>query len=248
MSTHRAGEGVLCFAVAAAVAAIASMPSIAAATTVLGSSAGSDAVLAAKINLTFSDLPSAIKWSAPMPRSPGVGIGRLFVACMKATGGVAANISPDLFGIVGKPGGVDTADVPSPLYERSGVELPIVASDVVFVTTAAQATDDLAAMKTRAELACFPKTFGPGYSKEIKVTLSRRSRPTYGTGNGGVHVRLLLTGAELSGPSYFSFYYYVDGRAEITISLSSSAAHPFSSSLAVAVVAKVMTRAKSALG
>lgn len=244
MSTHGVRKGVLFFAVAA----VASIPPIAANAKALGSSAASDAALAAKINLTINDLPSAIKWSPPVPRSPGVGEGRLFVACMKAKGGIAANISPDLFGIVGKPGGVDTVDVQSPGYERSSGGFPIVTSDVVFVTSAAQATDDLAAMKTKADLACLPKIFGPGFPKSIRETVSRRSRPSYGMGNGGVHVRSELTGAGLPSPNYSDFYYYVDGRAEITIGIGSSAAQPFSSNLADAVVAKIMTGAKSALG
>jgi len=224
------------------------MPSIAASAKAMGSSAASDASLAAKINLTFIDLPSAIKWSPPVPRSPGTGDGRLFVACMKAKGGVATNISPDLFGIVGKPGGVDTVDLESPAYERSSGGFPIVTSDVVFVTSAEQATDDLAAMKTKADLACLPKIYGRGFSRYIRVTVSRRSRPSYGTGNGGVHARSAFTGAGLPSPNYSDFYYYVDGRAEITIGFGSSVAQPFSSSLADAVVAKIMTRAKSVLG
>lgn len=40
----------------------------------------------------------------------------------------------------------------------------------------------------------------------------------------------------------------MDGRAEITIGFGSSLAHPFSSNLADAVVAKIMTRAKFVLG
>jgi len=244
MSTHGVRKGVLCLAVGA----VASIPSIAADATALGSSASSDAALATKINLTLNDLPSTIKWSPPVPRGPGVGDGRLFVACMKAKGGLATSISPDLFGIVGKPGGVDTVDVPSPSYERSSGGFPYVVSDVVFVTSAAQATDDLAAMKTKADLACLPRILDPGFSKSgIRETVSRRSRPSFGTGNGGVHVRQVFTGAGLPSPNYFDFYYYVDGRVEITIGFSSSAAQPFSSTLADAVVAKIMTRAKSVL-
>jgi hypothetical protein len=245
MSTSGVRKGALCFAVAAA----ASIPSIAAGARAMGSKAASDAAVAAKINLTLNDLPSAIKWSPPVPRSPGTGDGRLVVACVKAKGGEAASISPDLFGIVGKPGGVDTVDVESPAYERSSGGFPIVTSDVVFVTSAAQATDDLAAMRTKADLACLPKIFGPGLSKSgIRVTVSRRSRPSYGTGNGGVHVRFAFTGTGLPSTNYLDSYYYVDGRAEITIGFSSSAAQPFSSTLADAVVAKIMSRAKSVLG
>jgi hypothetical protein len=245
VSTHHLRKSVLCLAVAA----VALMPSIAASATTLGSSDASDAALAAKINLTLNDLPSAIKWSPPVPRSPGLGEGRLFVACMKAKGGEAGNISPDLFGIVGKPGGVDTVDVESPEYERSSGGFPIVTSDVVFLTSTAQARDDLAAMKTRTALACLPKIFGAGFSKSgIRETESRRSRPSYGTGNGGVHVRSELTGVGLPSPNYADFYYYVDGRAEITIEFGSSLAQPFSSTLADGVVAKIMTRATSVLG
>jgi hypothetical protein len=244
MSTHRVRKGVLCFALAAG----ALIPSIAANAKALGSNAASDAVLAAKMNLTINDLPGAIKWSPPVPRGPGVGDGRLFVACMKAKGGLSTNISPDLFGIVGKPGGVDTVDVQSPAYERSSGGFPIVTSDVVFVTSAALATDDLAAMKTKADLACVPKILGPGFPKSIIETVTRRSRPSYGMGNGGVHVREVFTGAGLPSPNYFDFYYYVDGRAEITIGFSSSVAQPFSSTLADAVVAKIMSRAKAVLG
>jgi hypothetical protein len=142
-----------------------------------------------------------------MPRTGGTGDGRAVVACMKATGGVATNISPDLFGIVGKPSGDDTADIASPAYEGPSVELPIVTSEVVFVTSAAQATEDLAAMKTTADIARLPKLYGPGYTKYIKVIVSRRSRPSYGTGNGGVHVRSAVTGAGLPSENYSDFYY-----------------------------------------
>jgi len=62
MSTNGIRKGALCFAVAAA----ASIPSIAASAQAMGSSAASDAAVASKINLTLNDLPSAIKWS---PRS-----------------------------------------------------------------------------------------------------------------------------------------------------------------------------------
>jgi len=104
-------------------------------------------------------------------------------------------------------------------------------------------------MKTKADLACFPKIFEPGFSKSgIKETVSRRSRPSYGTGNGGVHVRSVFTGAGLPSPNYSDFYYYVDGRAEITIGFVSSAAQPFSSTLADAVVAKIIDPGKSVLG
>jgi hypothetical protein len=244
MSIHGVRKGLFCLAAASG----ALTPSIAANALASVSNPASDAALAARINLTVKDLPSAIKWSPPIPRGPGVGDGRVFVACMKATGGIATNISPDLFGIVGKPGGVDTVDIPSPAFERSSGGFPMVTSDVVFVTSAAQATDDLAAMKTKADLGCFAKIYGPGFSKaHIKDTVSRRSRPSYGMGNGGVHVRSEFTGAGLPSPNYSDFYYYVDGRAEITIGFSSSVAQPFSSSLAVAVVAKIMTRAKSVL-
>jgi hypothetical protein len=244
MSIHRVRKGVLCFALTA----LASMPSIAASATALGSSAVSDAALAAKINLTLNDLPNTIKWSPPVPRGPGVGDGRLFVACMKAKGGLATRISPDLFGIVGKPGGVDTVDVPSSAYERSSGGFPIVTSDVVFLTSAAQARGDLAAMKTKADLTCLPKIVAPGFPKSIKETVTRRPRPIFGTGNGGVHVREVFTGAGLPSPNYTDFYYYVDGRTEITIGFGSSLAQPFSSTLADAVVARIMTRAKSVLG
>jgi hypothetical protein len=245
MSTHGVRKGVLCFAVAAGMAA---MPLINANATALGSSAASDAVLAAKINLTINDLPRSIKWSPPVPRSPGLGVGRLFIACMKAKSGVAATITPDLFGIVGKSGGVDTAEVDSPLYERLTGGFPMAISDVVFVISAPRATGDLAAMRTKAALACLPKTFGSGFNKSgVRLTEAWRSRPSYGTGNGGVHVRLKLAGRGLPSTNYVDFYYYVDGRAEITIGFDSSVAQPFSSTLADAVVAKIMTRAKSIL-
>jgi hypothetical protein len=244
MSTYRVRKSVLCFAVAA----VALVPSVAASGRALGSSDASDADLAAKMSLTVHDLPSAIKWSAPVKRVPGAGDGRLIVSCMRATGGIARSISPDLFGIVDKSGGIDTADVEAPLYERSGVGVPLVTSDVVFVTSAAQARNDLAAMNTTADIACLPNIFGPGHAKVFSVTVTRRSRPAYGTGNGGVHVRLTTTGARLPSTNYSDTYYYVDGRAEIAIIFGSSAAHPLSASLVDAVVAKIMIRAKSVLG
>lgn len=245
MSTHGVRKGLLCFAVTS----VASLPSIAANAKALGSSAVSDAVLAAEINLTIQDLPSTIRWSPPVPRSPGIGEGRHFVACMRAAGGVSAKISPDVFGIVGTPSGVDSVDVESPVYERSSGGFPFVTSEVVFVTSTAQATRDLAAMKTTADLACLSKIFGPGLSRShVKVTASRRSRPSYGTGNRGVHVRSEFTGARLPSINYADYYFYAVGRAEIAVAFSSSAAQPFSSVFADAVVAKIMTRAESLLG
>ena len=113
------------------------MSSIATNAAAVGSSAASDAALAAKINLTIKDLPSVLNGSPGAAKSR-TRFGRLFVACMKATGGVATIISPDLFGIVGKPGGVDTVDVESPAFESSNGGLPIAKSDVVFVTSARQ--------------------------------------------------------------------------------------------------------------
>jgi hypothetical protein len=78
--------------------------------------------------------------------------------------------------------------------------------------------------------------------------VSRRWPPSYGAGNGGVHVRSTFTGSGLPSPNFSDSYYYVDGRAEITISFASSVAQPFSTGLADAVVAKIMTRAESVLG
>lgn len=216
----------------------------------------SDAALAASMNVTMGELPTSTAWvsTKAMPRPTAETTqDEQTITCMKKAGGAAARISSDPFGTVGVPGGVVTADVTSPSFSpKSSTDgLPEVSSEVDMVTTAAQATSDLAAFATQATLACFAHEFANIYSAELNTKLNATTSflplSRFGSGNGGVHGRYVITGGNLKAPLYDDAYFYAQGRAEIFVQFADLGA-PFPSSWATSVVAKVMTRAHSLVG
>jgi hypothetical protein len=66
-------------------------------------------------------------------------------------------------------------------------------------------------------------------------------------GGGGLHLRFVFTGGNIPAKLYEDLYYYVEGRAEVTLTFVNLTA-PFSSSWASSIVKSVMARAKSIAG
>ncbi len=253
MSTRRVRSGMSCLVLASMLVIPSALAQASASHTAKGQS---DATLAHKINVAAGDLPTEIVWVGAKPTARPVAEkaqDEQTITCMKKAGGAAAKISPDPFGTVGEPGGTVTVDVSSSTFSPKGAanRFPQVSSEVDFLKTASQATNDLAAFATKAALVCFAREFANLYSAEIgsKVSATTSFLPLthYGAGNGGVHGRYVITGKALKAPLYDDAYFYVQGRAEILLSFVNLGS-PFSSNWASSVVGKVMARAKSVLG
>jgi hypothetical protein len=214
---------------------------------------GSDAAKASQVNIRSSDLPKSADWSStPAPPSP-VSLGEKAVACMKSGGGPGAKVSPDPFGTVGKPSGDVTADVSSKVFgiKESVTGLPSASSEVVFVSTTKQALADLVAFGTSHVQSCVTTLMaavtGLSAGGKVKATASTLTLPHLGNGGGGVHLRFVFTGGNIPAKLYEDLYYYVEGRAEVTLTFVNLTA-PFSSSWASSIVKSVMARAKSVAG
>ena len=216
-------------------------------------SSTSDATKASEINLHSSDLPTSAHWSStPAPPSQ-VALGKTAVSCMKAGGGAGAKVSPDPFGTVGKASSDVTADVSSNVFgiKGSATGLPSASSEVVFVTTAGQALNDLAAFGTSHVQSC-EATLVTAVTQlssggKPKTTTSVMSLPHFGNGSGGVHLRFVTTGGNIPGKLYQDAYYYVQGRAEVALTFVNLAT-PFSSTWAGSIAKNIMARAKSIAG
>ena len=168
-------------------------------------------------------------------------------------GGRGAKVSPDPFGTVGKPSGDVTADVSSKVFAIKGsvTGLPSASSEVVFVSTTKQALADLVAFGTSHAQSCVTTLMatvtGLSAGGKVKATVSTLALPHLGNGSGGVHLRFVMTGSNIPAKLYEDLYYYVEGRAEVTLTFVDLTA-PFSSSWAGSIVKSVMARAKSIAG
>jgi hypothetical protein len=218
--------------------------------------ATSDGALARQINVALSDLPTAIAWTSSS-QTPNTAAqtkqAEQAVACLQRTGSSAQSVSPDPFGTSEKTVGSVVADVESPLFakETSTIGLPTISSDVTMLKTATQASTDLAAFATNAGLACVSTLIGTltaaAVGHQIGLTDTFIDIPRHGSGNGGVGMRFAITNAGLTGTLYDDAFFYVQGRAEMSLSYVNLAAH-VQTTWETSVAAKVMTRAQHLLG
>jgi hypothetical protein len=209
-------------------------------------------VLAHQIDVELSDLPSAIAWTSSS-QSPNTAAqtkqAEQAVACLQKSGGAAQGVSPDPFGTSERTGGQVVADVESPLFakEASTIGLPTISSDVTMLKTATQASTDLAAFATTAGLACVATLIGTltaaAVGHQIGMTDAFIPVPRHGTGNGGIGMRFAITDAGLTGTLYDDAFFYVQGRAEVSLSYVNLATH-VQSAWETSVAAKVMSRAQ----
>jgi hypothetical protein len=231
--------------VSVASAAVASLVGVADASPTL-----SDTAIANVINVTSADLPAPSTWTASV-QTPNtateITLAQQALHCISAKTGT---ISPDAFGTVGGKGGIVTADVESLIYSKKGTStgLPEVSSDVDLLTTSSQASRDLTAFGKKVDLPCLTALIAnvtAGVTGEKgPVASSFVSIPRHGTGNGGVGIRFAISGVGLSGPLIDDAYFYVEGRAEISLAFT-NVSTPFSEAEANAVAARVMARAKA---
>ena len=216
--------------------------------------AGSSIAAEAKaINLKVTDLPTSIHWAASPPGKSSkaeVALAEKTVACLKKVGPV----SPDPFGTRGLSGGIVEADISSPMFYDKAASLtmlPSASSEVVFLTTASQARTDQATIARSGSLACLTAQFVGDSSLQgagkVKGTASFVPAPRYGGGNGGVHIRFVVSGgnfALLKSKLYDDEYFYVQGPAEISMSFINLGTS-FNPSGAATAISKVMARAKA---
>jgi hypothetical protein len=214
--------------------------------------ANSDATTAKALNLTRAYLPASVKWTATA-QAPNTAaetaLGVKAVRCIRQGGGAAGKISTDPFGTTEVVGGSVTADVESPDFAVTGSSgLPLVSSEVVMLTSAAQATDDLSAFATSSARTCLTNVFVAigkqgGYTK---VAATAPSIPQLGSGPGGLDLRFVFSGGKLS-PLIDYTYFYVQGRAEFDLSFIALGTQ-FPAAWANAIAAHVMDKARSVLG
>ena len=229
----------------AAVASVGSLVGVAGASPTL-----SDTAIAGVINVTNADLPAPSTWSgsAQTPNTATeVALAQQALRCISAKTGT---ISPDAFGTVGGKGGIVTTDVESLIFSKKGTAtgLPEVSSDVDLLTTSSQASRDLVAFGRKVDLPCLTALIANVTSgvtgEKGAVTSSFMSIPHHGTGNGGVGIRFAISGVGLSGPLIDDAYFYVEGRAEISLAFT-NVSTPFQAAEANAIAARVMARAKA---
>lgn len=216
----------------------------------------SGAALAKQINVALSDLPTAVAWTSSS-QTPNTAAqtkqAEQAVTCLQRSGGGAQSVSPDPFGTSERTGGPVVVDVESPLFakEASSIGLPTISSDVTILKSAAQATTDLAAFATNAGLTCVSTLIGTltaaAVGHQIGLTDTFITVPRHGSGNGGIGMRFAITNAGLSGTLYDDAFFYVQGKAEVSLSFVNLATH-VQSTWETSVAAKVMTRAQHLLG
>jgi len=243
------------FAGALVVGSVSALPSTTHLRQVSGGS--STALAQAKaINMKVTDLTTTIKWATEQPSATPKGeapLGKTAVACI-AKGGP---VSPDPFGTSGVTGGVVLVDNSSPTYfEKSATltHLPSASSEVVVLKTGAGALADLGAVGRKASLACLATQLAAdsslqGAGKGVKASATYMSAPHFGQGSGGVHIRFLESGGNLPAPLkiYVDVYDYVQGPAEVSLTFINLGS-ALSSASEASAIAKVMARAKSAVG
>ena len=144
---------------ACATAAIAPLALSTAANGATRAGSSSPSALAGAINVTLKDAPRAINWTSTKATPESVTayvVGKTAVACMRKSHGKAGKVGPDPFGTLGKTGGVAEADVTSPTIAEAGAStgVPSFDSEVVVVSTSAQADADLAALSTTSDMSC----------------------------------------------------------------------------------------------
>jgi hypothetical protein len=221
-----------------------------------GIHATSGSALARQIDVAVGDLPAAVAWTSSS-QTPNTAAqtkqAEQAVTCLQKTGGNAQSVSQDPFGTSEVTGGPVVADIESPLFakETSSIGLPTISSDVTILKTASQASTDLAAFATTAGLACVSTLIGTltaaAVGHQIGLTDTFITVPRHGTGDGGVGMRFAITNAGLTGTLYDDAFFYVQGRAEVSLSYVNLAAH-VQSTWETSVATKVMTRAQHLLG
>ena len=248
----------LCIAGSAAmtISLVISCYSVSGASAAVRPHATSGAVLAREIDVALSDLPTAIAWTSSS-QTPNTAAqtkqAEQAVTCLQRTGGSAQSVSPDPFGTSEKTAGPVVTDVESPLFakETSTIGLPTISSDVTMLKTPTQASTDLAAFATNAGLACVSTLIGTltaaAVGHQIGLTDTFINIPRHGTGDGGVGMRFAITNAGLTGTLYDDAFFYVQGKAEVSLSYVNLATH-VQSTWETSVAAKVMTRAHHLLG
>ena len=208
----------------------------------------SDVAVARLINVTSADLPDPATWagSVQTPNTAAqIAQAHRALRCISNRSG---KISPDPFGTIGRAGGTVTADVQSSMFakKRTASGLPGVSSEVDFLTSSTQATKDLAAFDSKVDLSCLTALIANVTAGEVGhkvlVNASVTSIPHYGSGNGGVGIRFTVTG--LSAPLVDVAYFYVEGRAEVSLSFVNLGTS-FPTGWAHGIAARVMARAKT---
>jgi hypothetical protein len=240
---------------AAAISLVISCSSLNGASATVRSQATSGVSLARQINVVLSDLPAAVIWTSSS-QTPNTAAqtkqAEQAVACLQRAVGNSQSVSADPFGTSEKTGGPVVADVESPLFakETSTIGLPTISSDVTLLKTATQASSDLAAFSTTAGLACVSTLIGTltaaAVGHPIGLTDTFITIPRHGTGAAGVGMRFAITNAGLTGTLYDDAFFYVQGKAEVSVSYVNLAAH-VQTTWETSVAAKVMTRAQHLL-
>ncbi len=241
---------------AVTISLVVSCCSLSQASALSSSHAAPDDTLARQINVALGDLPTAIAWTSSS-QTPNTAAqtkqAEQAVTCLQRTGAGGKGVSPDPFGTSEKTGGSVVADVESPLFakEASTIGLPTVSSDVTMLRSSTQAAADLRAFATNAGLSCLSTLIGTltaaAVGHEVGLTDTFIDIPRRGTGNGGVGMRFAITNAGLSGTLYDDAFFYVQGRAEVSLSFVNLATH-VESSWENSVAEKVMARAQHLLG
>ena len=214
-------------------------------------SSASDASLARSLNVKSSDLPKGSGWTTSTVAATPATLGAKAIACIRKGAGPSGKASPDLFGTVGKPSGSVTADVTSPMFGQKGsfTQLPAVNSETAIVSSATQALTDLNAIGAATTRACLATLYAGVTSSQsgggkANATASSLALPHFGVGSGGVHDRFIVQGSGIPGKVYLDLYFYVVGRAEISITYTNLGG-AFSTSWANSIATNVMKRAKA---
>ncbi len=239
-SSKRATLGLLVAATAAGALASAA-----------GAASTSDAALAKALNVRASDLPKGSGWTTSTVTATPLALGTKAVACIRKGGGASAKASPDLFGTVGKPSGMITADVTSPMFGQKGsfTQLPAVNSETAIAASTSQALTDLSTIGTASARSCLATLFAgvtaaTSGGGKASAAASSLALPHFGAGSGGVHDRFVVQGPGIPGKVYLDLYFYVVGRAEISITYTNLGA-AFSTSWANSIATNMLKRAKS---
>lgn len=212
-----------------------------------------DTSKAKAINIKDSDMPSSTKW-ASTPQTPynkaETAAGKKAIACIDKSGAV----SGDAFGTSRITGGEVVVDVRSDQYYEASAtltELPAANSEVVFLSSAGDATKDLNAFERKSSLSCLGAQLVVESEAEgsgsVKISANVMPAPHYGGGNGGLRIRFVETGGLLPGGLYNDEYFYVQGPSEVSFSFLNLGT-PFSTSWADSIIEKVMKRAASTVG
>ena len=198
---------------------------VAAATTWTQRSPGaSDGSIAAKINLSLSDLPNAGTWRSSSASSGSNDSAKLALACVREAGGLYAEASPAVEGL---SGGAVTANLSSRVFSLEGSSLETaIETQVEFVSSVRQAAIDASIDDTRREASCGQQLLAGllniNTGAKAHITNHIGVLQEVAPGIRGLDDEVSIHFGVGNPVTYIDVFQYFDGRAEVEVTFFSA--------------------------